>query len=62
MTFDDLDYLEQRARAALELAQAAQHPAAVRAHYAMASVYLSRLYPVDSEGSQPQNGTSGPVS
>lgn len=39
------DYLEHRATAALELAQRATHPAAVKAHYAMAAAYLARLYP-----------------
>ena len=38
------DYLERRAEAELEAAQAAAHPAAVRAHYNLASAYLERLY------------------
>lgn len=41
----EADYLEHRATAALELAQRATHPAAVKAHYAMAAAYLARLYP-----------------
>ena len=40
----DKDYLEKRAEAELTLAQAAAHPAAVRAHYLMAGFYLDRLY------------------
>ena len=39
----DRDYLEKRAEAELSLAQAAAHPAAVRAHYLMAGFYLDRL-------------------
>jgi hypothetical protein len=41
----EADYLERRAVAATRLAQQATHPAAVRAHYAMATAYLARLYP-----------------
>jgi hypothetical protein len=40
----DSDYLERRAEEELEAAQAAAHPAAVRAHYTLASAYLERLY------------------
>jgi hypothetical protein len=45
----DKDYLEQRAEAELVLAQAADHPAVVRAHYLMAGFYLDRLYCPESE-------------
>lgn len=38
------EYLERRAEEELEAAQAAAHPAAVRAHYTLASAYLERLY------------------
>lgn len=38
------EYLEERAEAELSMAQAAAHPAAVRAHYLMAGFYLDRLY------------------
>ena len=48
---DDEDYLERRAEAALQLAQNAEHPAVVRAHYLMAGLYLDRLYnPQPEEG------------
>jgi hypothetical protein len=57
MATDDPNYLEWRAEEAIRLAQSAQHPAAVRAHYTMASHYLSRLY--DDDGPQPQNKPSG---
>ena len=40
----DRDYLEERAEAELSMAQAAVHPAAVRAHYLLAGFYLDRLY------------------
>ena len=40
----DREYFEKRAEAELSLAQAAAHPAAVRAHYLMAGFYLDRLY------------------
>jgi hypothetical protein len=40
----DLTYFERRAEAELELAQAAQHPRAVRAHYLLAAYYLDRVY------------------
>ena len=57
MVPDDLIYLERRAEEAIRLAQSAHHPAAVRAHYTMASHYLSRLY--DDDCPQPQNKSSG---
>lgn len=50
------DYLERRAEEELEAAQAAAHPAAVRAHYTLASAYLERLYghsPSPAQGFQP---------
>jgi hypothetical protein len=57
----DKDYLEKRAEAELTLAQAAAHPAAVRAHYLMAGLYLDRLYCAEDEaavlaGSSPWPG------
>jgi hypothetical protein len=42
--YDDLAYFERRAEDELEAAQDAEHPAAVRAHYHLASLYLDRLY------------------
>lgn len=55
MAPDDPDYLERRADDAIRLAQSAQHPAAVRAHYVMASNYLSRLHAHDDDCPQPSN-------
>ena len=45
----DREYFEKRAEAELSLAQAAAHPAAVRAHYLMAGLYLDRLYCPENE-------------
>lgn len=52
MTADDRDmsYLYQRAEEELDLAQKAEHPAAVKAHYLLAGHYLDQHYGVeDSE-------------
>jgi hypothetical protein len=51
MSQTEASYLERRATAAIELAQRASCPAAVRAHYVMASHYLARLYP-ENDGDQ----------
>lgn len=55
MTPDYQDYLERRAEDAIRRAQAAAHPEAMRAHYVMASHYLSRLYPAGNDSPQPPN-------
>ena len=44
MSDEDRDYLNDRAEAELVLAQKADHPEAVRAHYLLAGYYLDRLY------------------
>lgn len=62
VAFDDPSYLERRAEAAMLLAQTAEHPAVVRAHYVMASAYLSRLYPADNDSPQPPNRLSNVAS
>jgi hypothetical protein len=59
MTSDDPDYLARRAEAAIGRAQEAEHPAAVRAHYVMASAYLARLYPPENERPQPPSKLFG---
>lgn len=48
----DARYLEQRAEAELDAAQAATHPQAVRAHFLLATRYLDRLsdLELDPEG------------
>jgi len=40
---NDSAYYEQRAEEALDRAAQAAHPAAVRAHYRMAELYLERM-------------------
>lgn len=46
----DSDYYLQRAEAELTMAQAADHPAAVRAHYHLAGFYLDRVHsPLSNE-------------
>jgi len=40
----EVAYLYRRAEQELEQAQGCDHPAAVRAHYVLASHYLDRLY------------------
>ena len=48
------NYFEKRAEAEISLAQTATHPAAVRAHYLLAGLYLDRLYsPNSGEVAQP---------
>jgi hypothetical protein len=42
-------YLEARAETEINLAQASDHPAVVRAHYLLAGYYLNRLYGQDDE-------------
>ena len=50
---DEKAYFEQRAEAELSLAQAADHPAVVRAHYLLAGFYLDRIYyQGDQDGGQ----------
>lgn len=50
---DTENYLEKRAEAELDLAQAAEHPAAVKAHYMLAGYYLDRLYgPADATAAE----------
>lgn len=45
----DSDYYLQRAEAELTMAQAADHPAAVRAHYHLAGFYLDRAHSLSSD-------------
>ena len=44
MTRDEVDYYQRRAEAEIELAQRAQCPRAVQAHYKLASAYLDRVH------------------
>ena len=43
MCSHDSAYFEQRAEEALDRAQHAVHPAAARAHYGLAELYLERM-------------------
>jgi hypothetical protein len=47
----DRAYLERRAEDELDLAQRADHPAAVKAHYDLLGLYLDQLYPQGGERS-----------
>jgi hypothetical protein len=49
MNKDDAAYYYRRAELELELAQAAEHPAAVKAHYLLASHYLDSLHESGAE-------------
>ena len=44
MAGDDLNYLEQRAEAEIEMAQRAEDSRAVQALYELASAYLDRIH------------------
>ena len=48
MVDPDKEYFRERAEAELGMAQAAGHPAAVRAHYVLAGLYLDRIYRPES--------------
>jgi hypothetical protein len=58
VALDDPDYFQKRAEAELELAQAAKHAAAVRAHYLMAGYYLDRVHNKDAQGNEPVEAES----
>jgi len=44
MSDNDRAYLEGRAEMELEMAQKAEHPSAVKAHYELAGLYLDKVY------------------
>lgn len=46
----DAFYYEARAEEELELAQAADHPEAVRSHYLLAGIYLDRVHGSEDQG------------
>lgn len=50
MDKNDVAYFYQRAEAELEMAQTAQHPAAVKAHYLLATHYLDTLHELGEHG------------
>lgn len=53
------DYLYNRAEQELEQAQRATHPAAVKAHYQMASHYLDLYYGADGAEAALRGGAVG---
>ena len=59
MTADHLDYFQQRAEAELQLAQAAEHANAVRAHYVMAGHYLDLVHNDEAQAALAQEGERG---
>lgn len=50
---EDSEYFYERAEAELKLAQNAQHPAVVKAHYLLAGYYLDRVYGPGAEEHTP---------
>lgn len=46
---DDVAYFYRRAETELEMAQTAEHPAAVQAHYLLATHYLDSLHELDGK-------------
>ena len=44
----DIEYFMFRAEQELELAQRAEHPKVVAAHYRLSQLYLDRIYPVEN--------------
>ena len=47
-------YFYQRAETELKMAQSATDPAAVKAHYELANMYLDRFYNHAGDGAQPK--------
>jgi hypothetical protein len=43
MSREDVEYFQRRAEVQIELAQRADNPSAVKAHYELASAYLDRI-------------------
>lgn len=52
MSDDDQNYYRQRAETELELAQRAQRPETVSAHYRLAEAYLERVASCDEPRSE----------
>lgn len=58
---DDTSYFYERAEAELKLAQHADHPAAVKAHYLLAGYYLDRVYGPGDDETQAMQSPLAPV-
>ena len=52
---DEKNYYRLRAEQEIKLAQSAEHPAAVRAHYGLAGYYLDHVYNGSGSPTQPRN-------
>ena len=50
---ENSDYFYERAETELKLAQSAEHPAVVKAHYLLAGYYLDRVYGPDAADGTP---------
>ena len=51
-TDDDRDYYNRRAEAEIEAASATENPAACKAHYQMAELYLEKAYSDDEPAAE----------
>jgi hypothetical protein len=49
----DIDYYQRRAEQEIVLAQSADHPQAVRAHFLLAGFYLDLVHNADAEPALP---------
>lgn len=61
MDAEHLSYYERRAEEELELAQRALHPAAVRAHFQLADLYLDKVYGPADAGAPLNDRAASPV-
>ncbi|SEL26263.1 hypothetical protein SAMN05216382_1668 [Sphingomonas palmae] len=55
---DDREYYNRRAEAEIEAASATENPAACRAHYQMAELYLERAYSDESDETAGENAAA----
>jgi len=52
---DDREYFNRRAEAEIEAASATENPAACRAHYQMAELYLERAFSDEGDAAASEN-------
>ncbi|WP_019515757.1 hypothetical protein [Sphingomonas sp. Mn802worker] len=57
---DDREYYNRRAEAEIEAASATENPAACKAHYQMAELYLERAYSDEGDGATGEDNTAAP--
>ncbi|WP_294354480.1 hypothetical protein [uncultured Sphingomonas sp.] len=55
---DDREYYNRRAEAEIEAASATENPAACRAHYQMAELYLERAYSDEGDEAAGENAAA----